>query len=112
MARVASGRLTSAEITRSVFLRWARQILRDGRTGKPNRGTEQFGHLRRWELTETDSDRIPGLGPGYRPEDRKLVTGVRVDENVRPPIRTVGDERGIDDEDAVAVTMVKHPQLV
>jgi branched-chain amino acid transport system ATP-binding protein len=53
------------------------------------------------ELTEMDSDRIPGLGLGYQPEDRKLFTGMSVDENFRLPIWTVGKDRDIDDEDAV-----------
>jgi len=53
------------------------------------------------ELTEMDPDLIPGLGLGYQPEDRKLFTGMSVDENFRLPIWTVGADRGIDDEDAV-----------
>jgi branched-chain amino acid transport system ATP-binding protein len=53
------------------------------------------------ELTDFPADRIPGLGVGYQPEDRKLFTGMTVDENFRLPIWTVGDQRGIDDEDAV-----------
>ncbi|MFC7080818.1 ABC transporter ATP-binding protein [Halorussus caseinilyticus] len=53
------------------------------------------------ELTEMDPDRIPELGLGYQPEDRKLFTGMSVDENFRLPIWTVGSDRGIDDEDAV-----------
>jgi branched-chain amino acid transport system ATP-binding protein len=53
------------------------------------------------ELTEMDPDQIPGLGLGYQPEDRKLFTGMSVDENFRLPIWTVGQERGVTDEDAV-----------
>ena len=53
------------------------------------------------ELTDLAPDRIPGLGLGYQPEDRKLFTGMSVDENFRLPIWTVGKDRGIDDEDAV-----------
>ncbi|WP_396611245.1 ABC transporter ATP-binding protein [Haloferax sp. S1W] len=53
------------------------------------------------ELTDLPADRIPSHGLGYQPEDRKLFTGMTVDENLRLPIWTLGDERGIDDEDAV-----------
>ena len=53
------------------------------------------------ELTDLAPDRIPGLGLGYQPEDRKLFTGMSVDENFRLPVWTVGRDRGIDDEDAV-----------
>ncbi|WP_327053072.1 ABC transporter ATP-binding protein [Halomicrococcus gelatinilyticus] len=66
--------------------------------------TEVTGGVVRFDgeaLTSLDSDRIPGRGIGYQPEDRKLFTGMTVDENFRLPIWSVGDERGIDDEDAV-----------
>ncbi|PSP79087.1 ABC transporter ATP-binding protein [Halobacteriales archaeon QS_1_68_20] len=53
------------------------------------------------ELTSLPADRIPGLGVGYQPEDRKLFTGMTVDENFRLPVWTAGDERGIEDEDEV-----------
>jgi branched-chain amino acid transport system ATP-binding protein len=53
------------------------------------------------ELTTTPADEIPKLGIGYQPEDRKLFTGMTIDENFRLPIWTSGDQRGIDDEDAV-----------
>ncbi|ELZ81060.1 branched-chain amino acid ABC transporter ATP-binding protein [Haloferax elongans ATCC BAA-1513] len=53
------------------------------------------------ELTELPADRIPSRGLGYQPEDRKLFTGMTVEENLRLPIWSLGDERGIDDEDAV-----------
>ncbi|AFK19534.1 ATP-binding cassette domain-containing protein [Haloferax mediterranei ATCC 33500] len=53
------------------------------------------------ELTDLPADRIPGRGLGYQPEDRKLFTGMTVDENLRLPIWSLGDERGIEDEDAV-----------
>jgi len=52
------------------------------------------------ELTEVHADRIPARGIGYQPEDRKLFSGMTIDENLRLPIWTLGDERGIDDEDA------------
>jgi branched-chain amino acid transport system ATP-binding protein len=53
------------------------------------------------ELTAVAADDIPGMGLGYQPEDRKLFTGMTVDENFRLPIWTVGEERGVTDEDAV-----------
>ncbi len=51
------------------------------------------------ELTDLRPEQIPQRGIGYQPEDRKLFTGMTVDENFRMPIWTLGDERGIDDED-------------
>ncbi|WP_458185220.1 ABC transporter ATP-binding protein [Haladaptatus sp. NG-WS-4] len=60
-------------------------------------GSVQF---RGEELTQRSPDRIPGLGIGYQPEDRKLFTGMSVDENFRLPIWSMGDERDIGDEDA------------
>jgi len=60
-------------------------------------GSIQFkGH----ELTEMRPEQIPKYGIGYQPEDRKLFTGMTIDENFRMPIWTLGDERGIEDEDA------------
>jgi branched-chain amino acid transport system ATP-binding protein len=53
------------------------------------------------ELTGIRSELIPKRGIGYQPEDRKLFTGMTVDENFRLPIWTSGPARGIDDEDAV-----------
>ncbi|EMA07055.1 amino acid/amide ABC transporter ATP-binding protein 2, HAAT family [Haloarcula vallismortis] len=53
------------------------------------------------ELTDIRSELIPKRGIGYQPEDRKLFTGMTVDENFRLPIWTSGKARGIDDEDAV-----------
>jgi branched-chain amino acid transport system ATP-binding protein len=53
------------------------------------------------ELTGIRSELIPKRGIGYQPEDRKLFTGMTVDENFRLPIWTSGSARGIDDEDAV-----------
>ena len=53
------------------------------------------------ELTDLRSELIPKRGVGYQPEDRKLFTGMTVDQNFRLPIWTSGDARGIDDEDAV-----------
>ena len=53
------------------------------------------------ELTAIRSELIPKRGIGYQPEDRKLFTGMTVDENFRLPIWTSGTARGIDDEDAV-----------
>jgi branched-chain amino acid transport system ATP-binding protein len=53
------------------------------------------------ELTDLDPQLIPKRGIGYQPEDRKLFTGMTVDENIRLPIWTSGDARSIDDEDAV-----------
>ncbi len=52
------------------------------------------------ELTDLRPEQIPKHGIGYQPEDRKLFTGMTIDENFRMPIWTLGDERGIDDEDA------------
>jgi branched-chain amino acid transport system ATP-binding protein len=52
------------------------------------------------ELTELRPEQIPRRGIGYQPEDRKLFTGMTIDENFRMPIWTLGDERGIEDEDA------------
>jgi len=52
------------------------------------------------ELTEMRAENIPRLGIGYQPEDRKLFTGMTIDENFRLPIWSLGDERGIEDEDA------------
>jgi len=53
------------------------------------------------ELTELRPELVPKRGVGYQPEDRKLFTGMTIDENFRLPIWTSGDARGIDDEDAV-----------
>ncbi|WP_424003382.1 ABC transporter ATP-binding protein [Haloarcula salina] len=53
------------------------------------------------ELTDIRSELVPKRGIGYQPEDRKLFTGMTVDENFRLPIWTSGAARGIDDEDAV-----------
>lgn len=53
------------------------------------------------DLTDHPADSIPGRGIGYQPEDRRLFTGMTIDENFRLPIWSVGGERGIDDEDAV-----------
>jgi branched-chain amino acid transport system ATP-binding protein len=53
------------------------------------------------ELTDIRSELIPKRGIGYQPEDRKLFTGMTVDENFRLPIWTSGPARGIDKEDAV-----------
>ncbi len=61
-------------------------------------GSVQF---RGEELTDVSADVIPGMGIGYQPEDRKLFTGMTIDENFRLPVWTVGKERGVTDEDAV-----------
>ena len=53
------------------------------------------------ELTGIRSELVPKRGIGYQPEDRKLFTGMTVDQNFRMPIWTSGEARGIDDEDAV-----------
>lgn len=52
------------------------------------------------ELTDLRPEQIPQRGIGYQPEDRKLFTGMTIDENFRMPIWTLGDKRGVDDEDA------------
>jgi len=52
------------------------------------------------ELTALRPEQIPRRGIGYQPEDRKLFTGMTIDENFRIPIWTLGADRGIDDEDA------------
>ena len=52
------------------------------------------------ELTALRPEQIPRQGIGYQPEDRKLFTGMTIDENFRMPIWTLGDARGITDEDA------------
>lgn len=52
------------------------------------------------ELTELRPEAIPRHGIGYQPEDRKLFTGMTIDENFRMPIWTLGKERGIEDEEA------------
>jgi branched-chain amino acid transport system ATP-binding protein len=51
------------------------------------------------EMTELRPEQIPQRGIGYQPEDRKLFTGMTIDENFRMPIWTLGDKRGIEDED-------------
>ncbi|WP_227131519.1 ABC transporter ATP-binding protein [Halorubellus salinus] len=53
------------------------------------------------ELTELRPEVVPMRGIGYQPEDRKLFTGMTVEENFRLPIWSVGDARGLDDEDAI-----------
>ena len=64
------------------------------------------------ELTDIPADRIPGRGVGYQPEDRKLFTGMTVEENFRLPIWTVGDERGVEDEDSVVESVFEvFPEL-
>jgi branched-chain amino acid transport system ATP-binding protein len=52
------------------------------------------------ELTAIRPELVPKRGIGYQPEDRKLFTGMTVDENFRLPIWSSGGARGIDDEDA------------
>jgi branched-chain amino acid transport system ATP-binding protein len=52
------------------------------------------------ELTELRAEQVPQRGIGYQPEDRKLFTGMTIDENFRMPVWTLGDRRGIEDEDA------------
>jgi len=53
------------------------------------------------ELTELRPELVPRRGIGYQPEDRKLFTGMSIEENFRLPIWSAGDARGITDEDAV-----------
>ncbi|PSQ29240.1 ABC transporter ATP-binding protein [Halobacteriales archaeon QS_9_68_17] len=53
------------------------------------------------ELTDIRPELVPRRGIGYQPEDRKLFTGMTVDENFRLPIWSSGESRGVDDEDAV-----------
>ena len=53
------------------------------------------------ELTAIRPELIPRRGIGYQPEDRKLFTGMTVEENVRLPIWSAGEDRGVDDEDEV-----------
>lgn len=53
------------------------------------------------ELTDLRPELVPMRGVGYQPEDRKLFTGMSIEENFRLPIWTAGDVRGITDEDAV-----------
>lgn len=61
-------------------------------------GSVQFKHE---ELTNLRPELVPVRGIGYQPEDRKLFTGMSVEENFRLPIWTAGDARGIVNEDAV-----------
>lgn len=63
-----------------------------------DRGSVRF---RGEELTTLRPELIPKRGIGYQPEDRRLFTGMTVEENIRLPIWTAGSARGIDDEDAV-----------
>lgn len=53
------------------------------------------------ELTAIRPELVPKRGIGYQPEDRKLFTGMTIDENFRLPIWTAGDARNIDNEDEV-----------
>lgn len=53
------------------------------------------------ELTELDAYEIPKLGIGYQPGDRRLFTGITVEENFRAPVWASGDEQGIDDEQGI-----------
>lgn len=53
------------------------------------------------ELTELRPELVPMRGIGYQPEDRKLFTGMSIEENFRLPIWTAGEARGVTDEDAV-----------
>lgn len=53
------------------------------------------------ELTDVHAEHIPRMGIGYQPEGRGLFTGMTVDENLRIPVWTAGDARGIEDEDQV-----------
>lgn len=53
------------------------------------------------ELTDVRAEVVPRRGIGYQPEDRKLFTGMSIEENFRLPIWSAGDARGITDEDAV-----------
>ena len=53
------------------------------------------------ELLDLRPELIPKRGIGYQPENRDLFAGMTVEENIRLPIWTSGDARGIEDEDAV-----------
>ncbi|WP_331232373.1 ABC transporter ATP-binding protein [Natronorarus salvus] len=46
-------------------------------------GSIQFDGV---ELTNLTADEIPRLGIGYQPEDRKLFTGMSVEQNIRIPV--------------------------
>jgi branched-chain amino acid transport system ATP-binding protein len=52
-------------------------------------------------LLDRRADQIPALGIGYQPEGRDLFTGMTVEENLRLPIWSLGDQRGIDSADTV-----------
>jgi len=51
------------------------------------------------ELLGLRPELIPRRGIGYQPEGRELFTGMTVEENLRLPIWTAGDARGVEDED-------------
>ena len=53
------------------------------------------------ELTDLDAHEIPKLGVGYQPEDRRLFTGMTVEENFRAPVWASGKERGIEDKQGI-----------
>ena len=63
-------------------------------------------HFAGEDITDLDADLIPKRGIGYQPEDRGLFTGMTVEENVRMPVWTAGDARGIEDEDAVVAEIL------
>lgn len=59
------------------------------------------------DLTQLRPEQIPTRGIGYQPEDRKLFTGMTVEENLRLPIWSSGDARGVTDEDAMVDGIVE-----
>lgn len=53
------------------------------------------------ELTEIPADKIPRRGIGYQPEDRKLFTGMSVEQNIRMPIWASNRPELIENEDKI-----------
>jgi branched-chain amino acid transport system ATP-binding protein len=53
------------------------------------------------ELTEMPAQSIPHQGIGYQPEDRKLFTGMTVEENLRLPIWTSSTDYTEEEEEEI-----------
>ncbi len=53
------------------------------------------------ELTDLTPDEIPRRGVGYQPEDRKLFTGMSIEQNIRMPIWASNRPELTDNEDEI-----------
>jgi branched-chain amino acid transport system ATP-binding protein len=68
-------------------------------------GSIQF---KRTELTDLPADEVPHQGIGYQPEDRKLFTGMTVDENLRLPIWVANRSCNLADSEDEIIDGIYH----